>query len=186
MTAASVENAPLEIVNRGTETTLAAITTEGLPLQPLPEGSNGLTLERQYFSLDGEEVDVATVGQNDRFVVVLTLTALEPSQARLLVVDMLPAGFEIENPALMTSGDLAAFPWLTTDNWPAHSEFRDDRFVAAYEPGADATAGLTVAYMVRAVSPGTFAHPGASAEDMYRPGTYARTAPGTLTVTPSR
>jgi uncharacterized protein YfaS (alpha-2-macroglobulin family) len=186
MTAAAVENAPLEIVNRGNETTLAAITTEGLPLSPLPEGSNGLTLERQYFSLDGEEVDVATVAQNDRFVVVLTLTALEPSQARLLVVDMLPAGFEIENPALMTSGDLVAFPWLTTDNWPAHSEFRDDRFVAAYEPGADATAGLTVAYMVRAVSPGSFAHPGASAEDMYRPGTYARTAPGTLTVTPPR
>ena len=186
MTATTVEQSPLEIVNRGPVTTLAAITTEGTPLEPLPAGSNGLTLERQYFSLDGEEVDVAEVGQNERFVVVLTLMALEPSQARLLVVDRLPAGFEIENPALMTSGDLAAFPWLSTDNPPAHSEFRDDRFVAAYEPGTDATAGLMVAYMVRAVSPGSFAHPGASVEDMYRPGIYARTAPGTLTVTPSR
>lgn len=186
MTGATLEQAPLEVVNRGDATTLVAITTEGTPLTPQPEGSNGLTLQRQYFGLDGEEVDVAQVGQNERFVVVLTLTALEQSQARLLVVDMLPAGFEIENPALMTSGDLVAFPWLSQDNQPAHTEFRDDRFVAAYEPGTDATAGLTVAYMVRAVSPGSFAHPGASAEDMYRPGIYARTAPGTLTVTPSQ
>ena len=40
----------------------------------------------------------------------------------------------------------------------------------------------TLAYIVRAVSPGTFVHPAATVEDMYRPERYARTAAGTLTV----
>ena len=41
----------------------------------------------------------------------------------------------------------------------------------------------TLAYIVRAVSPGTFVHPAATVEDMYRPERYARTSAGTLTVT---
>jgi uncharacterized protein YfaS (alpha-2-macroglobulin family) len=41
----------------------------------------------------------------------------------------------------------------------------------------------TVAYIVRAVSTGTFVHPAATVEDMYRPERYARTAAGTLTIT---
>ena len=40
----------------------------------------------------------------------------------------------------------------------------------------------TLAYIVRAVTPGTYVHPAATVEDMYRPETYARTAAGTLTV----
>ena len=44
-------------------------------------------------------------------------------------------------------------------------------------------ATATVAYMVRAVTPGSFVHPAATVEDMYRPERYARTAAGRLTVT---
>jgi hypothetical protein len=38
---------------------------------------------------------------------------------------------------------------------------------------------------VRAVTPGTFVHPAATVEDMYRPQRYARTGAGTLTVAPA-
>ena len=41
----------------------------------------------------------------------------------------------------------------------------------------------SVAYIVRAVTPGTFVHPAATVEDMYRPDRYARSAAGKLTVT---
>ena len=44
----------------------------------------------------------------------------------------------------------------------------------------------TVAYMVRAVTPGEFIHPAATVEDMYRPERYARSAAGKLTVTPGK
>ena len=95
-----------------------------------------------------------------------------------LLVDPLPAGFEIENPALISSGSAAGLPWLSDMTWASYSEFRDDRFVASF---TNSTA--TLAYMVRAVAPGTYAHPGAHVEDMYRPEVNARTATGTVMVT---
>ena len=52
---------------------------------------------------------------------------------RVLLVDRLPAGFEIENPRLVTSGDVKALSWLQTNVNPVHTEFRDDRFVAAFD-----------------------------------------------------
>ena len=51
---------------------------------------------------------------------------------RVLLVDRLPAGFEIENPRIVDSGDVKALDWLKTTVQPEHSEFRDDRFVAAF------------------------------------------------------
>ena len=121
----------------------------------------------------------------------------------MLLVDHLPAGLEIENPRLVDSGDIKSLDWLKTTVRPEHTEFRDDRFVAAFnlfgnsrreesngngDAGEDANAPkgpvttATVAYMVRAVTPGTFVHPAATVEDMYRPERYARSAAGTLSV----
>jgi uncharacterized protein YfaS (alpha-2-macroglobulin family) len=40
----------------------------------------------------------------------------------------------------------------------------------------------TVAYIVRAVTPGSYVHPAATVEDMYRPDRFARTAAGRLEV----
>jgi uncharacterized protein YfaS (alpha-2-macroglobulin family) len=122
----------------------------------------------------------------------------------VLLVDRLPAGFEIENPRLVGSGDVTALDWLKTSVQPEHAEFRDDRFVAAFNfsganvqaantenatPSGEAQAAgpatsATVAYLVRAVTPGSFVHPAATVEDMYRPERYARSAAGKLTVTP--
>ena len=71
---------------------------------------------------------------------------------------------------------------------------RDDRFVAAFDffggrwrggRGGDTgepVASATVAYIVRAVTPGTFVHPAATVEDMYRPTRYARTSAGRLEI----
>ena len=43
-----------------------------------------------------------------------------------------------------------------------------------------------VAYVVRAVTPGTYARPGAQIEDMYAPSYHARGEAGTLEVKPAR
>jgi alpha-2-macroglobulin len=45
------------------------------------------------------------------------------------------------------------------------------------------TSSATVAYIVRAVTPGSFVHPAATVEDMYRPDRFARTASSRLDVT---
>lgn len=174
--------APLVLRNAGTDDAAVALTVSGVPLEPEPAAASGLSIERDYYHLDGTPADPASVRQNERLVVVLTVRSDEPQdQANLMIADLLPGGFEVENPELVSSADLAAFPWLPQDS-PAHTEFRDDRFVAAFEPGTDLARGVTVAYMVRAVTPGRFAHPAALAEDMYRPELFARTAPGEVVV----
>jgi hypothetical protein len=69
---------------------------------------------------------------------------------------------------------------------PANTEFRDDRFTAAFERKRGDPAVFTVAYVVRAVSPGTYVRPQARVEDMYRPDRYGRTGSGNIEVTAAK
>jgi hypothetical protein len=121
------------------------------------------------------------VGQNERFVVVLSITEETAWTSRVLVADLLPAGFEIDNPNLVKSANLDAFSWLA-ETQTAHLEFRDDRFVAALDRSSGDDRAFTLAYMVRAVTPGRYVVPAATVEDMYRPHLSARTAMGQVEV----
>ena len=58
---------------------------------------------------------------------------------------------------------------------------RDDRFVASVTR-EEGDAPFVVAYTVRAVSPGSFHHPAASVEDMYRPDYRAQTDAGRVVI----
>ena len=185
----------LVLANAGDQAVTAVVTALGAALTPEPAAAKGFTLERAYYTLDGKRVDLASamaggrgeVKQNDRLVVVLKIKA-EQAGGRILVVDRLPAGLEIENPRLVDSGNLKGLDWLKSPVEPEHTEFRDDRFIAAvnlFAGGERRQAGneIVLAYMVRAVSPGTFVHPALTVEDMYKPERFARTASGTLVVT---
>jgi alpha-2-macroglobulin len=97
------------------------------------------------------------------------------------VTDLLPAGFEIDNPGLVSSAELSNFGWLEKTE-AAHLEFRNDRFVAAFDHTQGGGRSATVAYVVRAVTPGIYTHPAAVVEDMYRPQYSARTATGMMEV----
>ena len=147
----------------------------------MPAGGNGFNIERTYYKLDGTEANVTEATQNERYVVVLKINQLNNWPSRVLVNDLLPAGFEIDNPRLVTSAELTNFPWLAQTE-AAHLEFRDDRFIAAFNRDQSADRSFTLAYVVRAVTPGTYAHPAASVEDMYRPEFSARTASGAMEV----
>ena len=103
-----------------------------------------------------------------------------PSHPHGIIDDPLPAGLEIDNPNLLRSGDVNALDWLDPAN-AEHSEFRADRFIAAVDWRSDDA--FRLAYIVRAISPGSYHHPAASVEDMYRPQYRARSATGRLTVT---
>jgi uncharacterized protein YfaS (alpha-2-macroglobulin family) len=202
----------LTVANDGPAPVDAVVTVIGSSLTTEPPVSKGFTVERSYYKLDGTPVDLksasggsAEIAQNERLVAVVKVEAKEPG-GRVLLVDRLPAGFEIDNPRLVESGDVKALDWLKATVAPEHSEFRDDRFVAAFnfvggevEPAAEGEStpdgstntkgpatSATVAYMVRAVTPGAFIHPAATVEDMYRPERYARTAAGKLTVSPGK
>lgn len=172
--------APLILANTGQQSVQAVVTAVAAPAQPLPAGGDGYSIERAYYRLDGTEANVTEVKQNERFVVVLKVRKHNDWPQRVLVTDLLPGGFEIDNPSLVSSAQLSSFPWLAQTS-AAHLEFRDDRFVAAFNPDTDRRE-MTLAYVVRAVTPGVYVHPPASVEDMYRPHYSARTATGMMEV----
>jgi uncharacterized protein YfaS (alpha-2-macroglobulin family) len=172
---------PITIANAAPNPLEAVVTTVAAPSQPLPAGGDGFQIERTYYNMDGTEANVTEARQNERYVVVLKVNQLNDWPSRVVVTDLLPAGFEIDNPGLVSSADLSNFTWLP-ETEAAHLEFRDDRFTAAFDRDQGADASFTLAYVVRAVNPGTYAHPAASVEDMYRPEFSARTASGMMEV----
>lgn len=136
--------------------------------------SNVLNIQREYFTLDGKPADLAHLKSGELLVVRLKVSASE-RVSDALVVDLLPAGLELENQNLSDSsaslGESAdALKESMLDMQQAnikHIEFRDDRFVAAlaldgYTPG-------TLLYLARAVTPGSYRLPPPQVESMYVP-----------------
>ncbi|MGE0847201.1 MAG: alpha-2-macroglobulin, partial [Flavobacteriaceae bacterium] len=174
--------APLAVANLSERPAAARVTITGVPATPEPAGGEGYAIERAYFDLDGNPVVPTDIALGTRLVAVLTVTTTQSRSARLIVNDPLPAGFEIDNPSLIRGGEVPALEELDLVEETARTEFRSDRFVAAIDrSGGDATE-FQLAYVVRAVSPGSFAHPAAQVEDMYRPEFRARTASGRVEI----
>ena len=170
---------PQIIANVTDRDATVTLTTFGVPVEPEPAGGKGYAIERSYYTLDGDPADIAQVQQGARLVAVIEVTPHDGSEARLMVNDPLPAGFEIDNPSLLRAGDIAALDWLETAE-TRMTEFRQERFLAAVDRGSDRP--FRLAYILRAITPGTFRHPAASVEDMYRPDYRARTSVGLVTV----
>ena len=181
--------AGVRITNEGSAPVAVAATVAGTPLEPRAATASGITIERTFHTLDGVEVSPETVDQNTRLLVRLTLQRTATAPMRLLLTDLLPAGFEIENPRLVASAEVAAMPFAELGPRPEYVAFRDDRFAAAWTlSGGDEGRHepISVTYMVRAISPGTFTLPAAEAMAMYQPQYVARTPAGTVSVIPTR
>ncbi|MCA1514512.1 alpha-2-macroglobulin [Bradyrhizobium sp. NBAIM01] len=173
---------PLKITNTGDAPVQAVVSVSGSPVTPEPAASNGFKIERGYYTLDGKPADISKVKQNQRFAVVLKITEAKPEYGHIMVSDYLPAGLEIDNPNLVSSGDSGTLDWIEDGEEPEHTEFRDDRFTAAVDRASDSKSVFTLAYVVRAVSPGKYVLPQAYVEDMYNPSRYGRTGTGSVEV----
>ncbi|MGH6985034.1 MAG: alpha-2-macroglobulin family protein, partial [Stellaceae bacterium] len=121
---------PLEVTNSGDDDVKAVVTVSGAPLTPEPAIDHGFKIERDSYTMDGRPVEAAEVKQNTQLVVLLKITEAQPQFGRVMVADYLPAGFEIDNPHLVSSGDAGKLPWITDAVEPVNVEFRDDRFTA--------------------------------------------------------
>ncbi|MFN6978978.1 MAG: alpha-2-macroglobulin family protein, partial [Gemmobacter sp.] len=169
------------VTNTGVAPVTLTLSSFGVPEGRVAAGGDGYGIARRYYTLEGIEADPARVASGTRLVTVLEVTPYGSGEARLMVADPLPAGFEIDNPNLLAGGQIAALDWLSVETDVQHAEFRQDRFLAAIDrQGPDP---FRLAYIVRAVSPGTFHHPAASVEDMYRPTLRGWGATGRVTVT---
>lgn len=174
------------ISNTGDGPAFASVSVYGAPVTaPLADG-NGFELTKRIFTRDGKPADLESTQQNDQFVVMISGAPTDKRMHPAVITDLLPAGFEIE--AVLTPEDGAGaqnsgpYKWVGKISEPKIAEARDDRFIAAIDLYQSR---FTLAYVVRAVSPGSFTLPGAVIEDMYRPGVFARTGVGRLRIATS-
>ncbi len=165
---------------------------KNLKLEP---ADYGFTVLRSYEAVD-EQDDVKqnadgtwTFKAGARVRVRLTMVA-QARRYHVALVDNLPAGLEILNPALATtesipgdSGNTSVIEYGSRSYgrgwywwrqyWFEHQNFRDER--------AEAFASLlwegvyNYSYVARATTPGQFVVPPAKAEEMYHPETFGRT-----------
>ncbi len=139
---------------------------------PEPEMQH-FNITRTYYNSSGKMILPEQVAVGELLIVELSLQAKNRIQDAL-VVDLLPAGFEIENQNLAHSikldqyriGDKAVIDKMSSNDIK-YQAYRDDRYVAAIDLNGHSTQRLY--YLLRAVTPGTYQVPPPYAEDMYRP-----------------
>ncbi len=168
----------------------AALDVSGIPRTAPAADDSKISVTRRWYRTDGKPWTPGPLREGEVLVAALRIEARELMPDALLV-DLLPAGLEIENLNLsdpeqwagvdiegISLGDRASAAEVQ------HEEYRDDRYVAALKlwPGQPAH----LFYLVRAVTPGTYVVPAPQVEDMYRPQLrgVGKAVPAAVTVTP--
>lgn len=141
------------------------------------EEDNFLQVRKSFLDRFGRPVSGNTFQQNDLVVVKINLVTTDGSTVENVVVtDMLPAGFEIENPRISSFPEMT---WASNAATPDYQDIRDDRinlFTTA------TGRGQTFYYVVRAVSKGTFRLGPVSADAMYNGEYHSQNGVGEITV----
>ncbi len=161
------------VTNEGKGSLYVQRTLVGYPEQTPARISKGISVTRSWFNSDGQRFDPAKVKVGDLVVVRLNVSS-ESAVPDALLVEMVPAGFELENPALGNSIKLEELSIEGKPAWQSewndylkHQEFRDDRYTAALDLSEGSNQQLI--YLMRAVTPGRYQVPPTQVEDMYRP-----------------
>jgi uncharacterized protein YfaS (alpha-2-macroglobulin family) len=125
------------------------------------EEDQGLQVRRTYLTREGKTV--SKFSQNDLVVVKVSVVSTNGLPIENVVVtDLLPAGFEIENPRLTEQREM---PWIKNAAVPDYFDIRDDRihfFTTATQREK------SFYYLVRIVSRGKFKVGPVGADAMYK------------------
>ncbi len=174
------------VANEGGRAIWLMTAAGGVPRAPSPSAQEGFRITRNWFDLDGAPADFREVRQGDTLIAVLDVDDRNVGTNETLVVDLLPAGFEIENAVLGGRG-MDTIAWLpdlaTRGALQVHEERRDDRYVASVQTRG---ASMRFAYAVRAVTPGDYVVPAPYVEDMYAPNLFGRGETSRVVIRPNR
>ncbi len=127
------------------------------------EFSRGIKVNKRYYNELGQEIKLDSITLGDQIICKITAEATDKTLSNVVINDLLPAGFEIENPRLKTTPRLSWIP--TGSSGVDYMDIRDDRlllFVDLYPKSP-----RTFFYSMRAICSGEFTVPPVSAECMY-------------------
>lgn len=123
---------------------------------------NYLKVRRQFFDRYGKPLSGNTFKQNELIIVGVSLEkAYSNVIENIVITDLLPAGFEIENPR---TKELPGMDWIKDAAEPTSLDVRDDRIHFFVDASRQKQ---TYYYAVRAVSLGNFKQGPVSADAMY-------------------
>lgn len=144
----------------------------------IEETDNDLKVRRRYLDRDGKPLDYANIRQGDVIVSELKIKALTENLENVVITDMLPAGFEIENPRLQSR---AGISWIGDKNYkPDYMDIRDDRLIIFGKFPRQQE--QTFYYALRAVTQGDFILPPVTGEAMYAPAKSSVASSGNISV----
>jgi uncharacterized protein YfaS (alpha-2-macroglobulin family) len=181
--------AGVALANRGDAVVWRTASVSGTPAAARPAEAHGMTIAKSVWTMAGAPADTGALRQNDRVIIEVSGTLPNNLRRQMGLIDLLPAGLEIEQ--ALTPEDGKLYPFLGKLTETSMTDKRDDRFVAAFGLGSnyrprnqtvEPQPQFHIAYVARAVTVGRFALPAAMAEDMYAPAITGRTAMGTLSV----
>jgi uncharacterized protein YfaS (alpha-2-macroglobulin family) len=161
----------------------------------LPPVDMGFVVTREYEAVDDpeevyrDENGIWHIKAGARVRVTVTMVA-DNRRYHVALVDHLPAGLEVINPALAVSETVPEDPtsrendyyWWWWWTWYEHQNLRDERVEAFTSLLWDGVYEYT--YEARATMPGTFVVPPAKAEEMYSPEVFGRSASDTVVIEP--
>ena len=126
------------------------------------EEDNYIRVRRQFYDRTGDPITGNTFKQNDLVIVRITLEkSYSGNVDNIAITDLLPAGFEIENPR---TKEIPGMDWIRDASTPTALDVRDDRinlFVDLHNQRQ------VYYYAARAVSPGIYHIGPVSADAMY-------------------
>lgn len=153
----------IEVVTKGNGRLYYSWQAEGIRADGgYVQEDNYIKVRRQFYDRNGREITGNVFRQNDLIIIGVTLEkAYSNTIENIVITDLLPAGFEIENPR---TKEIPGMDWIKDGADPVALDIRDDRihfFV-------DATGNRQkYYYAVRAVSLGQFKQGPVSADAMY-------------------
>lgn len=174
-------NRTVEATLRGPGSAFAFWTVEGVPQNPPTTAvSKGLTVSKRLLNRKGVELKPADGVKQGDFVVVEIAVSATQSLDNVIIEDLLPAGFEVENKNLKSAEAMDGEGESGEGMSVQRSEARDDRMVAFVDVAAGEK--RVFRYAVRAVTPGRYVMPPVQASCMYDPDVQALQPGGTVVV----
>jgi uncharacterized protein YfaS (alpha-2-macroglobulin family) len=153
----------VEIVTRGSGQLFYFWEASGISATgAYQEEDSYLKARRTFFDRYGKEISGNSFRQNDLVIVRITVEkSFSTAVENVVITDLLPAGFEIENPR---TREIPGMDWIKDGMTPVALDVRDDRI--HFFDDLD-QAKQSYYYAVRAVSPGQFRIGPVSADAMY-------------------
>jgi hypothetical protein len=153
----------VEIATQGSGRLYYFWVAEGIsPAGTYKEEDSYLKVRKTFYDRYGKIISGNTFKKNDLVVIGITLErSYTTSIDNVVITDLLPAGFEIENPR---TKEIPGIDWIKEAGSPRALDVRDDRIHLF----VDASYNRQIFYYaVRAVSPGVYKMGPVSADAMY-------------------